>query len=333
VIDTRPCRRARESTKHRTRDQYHNYGKPRNSGPLPWHTARTTQDREAAASMCDQPISATVDQVTIGLANGRRVTFANIDRNASGPACFILGVRKSGSSLLNSICGALANYNGRQLVDVGGTFFFSNVTLADWRRDLAVLDLLVPGNVYGGFRDMPHVLTQSALFATAPKLMMVRDPRDVLVSEYFSAAYSHPIPAPSADGDDVTRNMQNQRDNALQAGIDASVLWHADKIAATLMEYADVAFAPGTLLLRYEDYIFKKRKLLHAIADRFRWTLTSRLVDQILSWADLRPAAENPAAFVRRVTPGDHRIKLRRETIDSLNQTLSPVMGLFGYAP
>jgi hypothetical protein len=283
--------------------------------------------------MCDQPTSATIDQITIGLANGRRVTFANIDRDASGPACFVLGVRKSGSSLLNSVCGALANYNGRQLVDVGGTFFSSNVPLADWRCDPAVLNLVIPGNLYGGFRDMPHVLTQSVLFATAPKLLMVRDPRDVLVSEYFSAAYSHAIPVPSADGDDVTRNMQNQRNHALQAGIDASVLWHADKIAATLTEYAEVAFEPTTLLLRYEDYIFNKRMLLHAIADHFRWTLTSQLIDQILSWADLRPTVENPYAFVRRVTPGDHQLKLCRETLDSLNETLSPVMDLFGYAP
>jgi hypothetical protein len=288
---------------------------------------------DATAPMRDQSTAAT-NQVTIGLANGRRVTFANVDRDASGPAYFVLGVRRSGSSLLNKICGALAkNYNGRQLVDVAGTFFFSNVTLADWRHDLAVLDLLLPGNVYGGFRNMPHVLTQSALFATAPKLMMVRDPRDVLVSQYFSAAYSHPIPAPSADGDDVTRNMQNQRDKALQAGIDAFVLRHADNIAATLMEYADVAFEPSTLLLHYEDYIFEKRKLLHAIADHFRWTLTSHLVDRILGWADLRPAVENPSAFVRRVTPGDHRIKLRRETLDGINRTLSPAMELFGYAP
>ena len=99
------------------------------------------------------------------------------------------------------------------------------------------------------------------------------------------------------------------------------------------MEYADVAFETGTLLLRYEDYIFEKRKLLHAIADHFRWTLTSRLVDQILGWADLRPAVEIHLPLSGRVTPGDHRLKLRRETVDILNQTLSPVMDLFGYAP
>ena len=137
--------------------------------------------------MCDQSISAAADQVTIGLANGRRVTFANIDRDASGPACFVLGVRKSGelAAELDLRCIGELQWPavGRRRA---GTFFFSNV------RTVAVGAATSPCSIsfcremsMAEFRDMPHVLTQSALFATAPKLMMVRDPRDVLVSEYF----------------------------------------------------------------------------------------------------------------------------------------------------
>jgi hypothetical protein len=42
---------------------------------------------------------------------------------------------------------------------------------------------------------------------------------------------------------------------------------------------------------------------------------------------------EDPHKFVRRVTPGDHRVKLNPATIKTLNDLLAPVMETFGYQP
>jgi hypothetical protein len=51
----------------------------------------------------------------------------------------------------------------------------------------------------------------------------------------------------------------------------------------------------------------------------------------ILGWADIRPKNEQPTAFVRKVTPGDHREKLSSECIAKITETLRPAMDLFGY--
>jgi Sulfotransferase domain len=269
-------------------------------------------------------------EIEIRLAIGRHSRF-EIDIGLDGPAFFVLSARKCGSTLINNIAEALAKANRLRYVAVADQFFAENVRVTDYRRDPALLDLLRPGNVYGGFRDMPLAFLESELFLTSPKLLFVRDPRDALVSEFFSLAYSHPIPPPSAEGDDVTQLMQGQRAATLLAGIDASVIERGRMLAGTMLQYAPIVGLPSTVVLKYEDYIFRKGDLISLIARWFGWYVDDQLTRLILEWADVRPQREDPAAFIRRVTPGDHREKLRPATINTINATLRPAMELFGY--
>jgi hypothetical protein len=269
-------------------------------------------------------------EIEICLATGRQSRF-EIDIGLDGPAFFLLSARKCGSTLFNNIAEALAIANRLRYVGVADQFFAENIRVADYRRDPALLRLLRPGNVYGGFRDMPLAFLESELFLTSPKLLFIRDPRDALVSEFFSLAYSHPIPLPSTEGDDVTRLMQGERAAALLAGIDALVIERAGMLAGAMLQYAPIVGMPSTLVLKYEDYIFRKGELISLIARWFGWYHDEELTRLILEWADVRPQREDPDAFIRRVTPGDHREKLRPATINTINAALRPAMELFGY--
>lgn len=268
--------------------------------------------------------------ITVRLAIGPQVTF-QVDVGGGGPAFFLLSVRKSGSSVFNDIGRVLAEANGHRFVDVGPTFFYENVLVSQYQRDPALLSLLHPGNVYGGFRDMPLAFLDSELFWASPRLLMVRDPRDALVSEFFSNAYSHPIPRPSRAGDEVTRLMYRQRAETRRYSIDGYVVARAGEMARTMLQYEPVLGRPGTTVFRYEDYIFRKPELIEEMAAACGWSVGPRLAAGILCWADARPEREDPTAFVRRVTPGDHREKLRPDTIRTITETLAPAMQLFGY--
>ena len=269
-------------------------------------------------------------EVTLSLANGRQVPF-EVDRDLAGPAFFVLGIRKCGSSLLNMLCIDLARMNNRWFIDVGGKFFFANVPARVWSRDPALCDLLSGGNVYGGFREMPIALADHPIFRDGPKILLVRDPRDALVSEYFSSAYSHPIP-PRADLDaPMTDLMEELRREALNTGIDAFVINRARWMRQTFLGYTESARLARTVVVRYEDYIFRKPELVRLIAQQFGFKVEDGQIDGMMRWADQRPAIEEPTAFVRRVTPGDHRVKLRPATIDALNELLKPAMDAFGY--
>jgi hypothetical protein len=268
--------------------------------------------------------------VTLRLANGREVT-VELDETGKGPAYFALGVRKCGTTLLNRVCRALANLNEHAYVNLGGAFFFANVQARHWQDDPALPQLLHHGNVYGGLRDAPRALLNSEIFRSGLKVLMVRDPRDALVSEFYSNAYSHPIPKESASGGEVAQMMVALRQQAIADGIDAYVLERAASIVRTIMEYAAVMQMTNTRVLRYEEVVLDKRRLIGAITDHFGWEAPETFIQRILSWADVRPAAEDPHAFIRQVTPGDHRRKLARATIVRLNQLLWPAMNLLGY--
>lgn len=269
-------------------------------------------------------------QVTIGLRNGRSISF-DVDLGLEGPAYFVFGVRKSGSTLLNRIAGELARLNRRRFIDVGDTLFRQNVLAVDWQFDPALLEIVHPGNVYGGFRDMPFGLLSSKLFESSPKVLIVRDPRDALVSEYFSNAYSHPIPQRTADSSDTKVLMERHRQQALKNGPDASVLEQARDMARTIIEFGAIAKSSTTMLFKYEDCIFHKRKLIRDVAQQFGWIVDETSIVEMLKWADVRPQTEDPTAFIRKVTPGDHREKLRPATIASLNVMLVRAMRLLDY--
>src|ERR1022692_845783 len=117
--------------------------------------------------------------MTIHLRSGRQVAF-DVDEGLNSSPLFVLGVVKSGSSLLNMLCSDLARVNRCRFVDVGGVFFDANIPAADWSADVGWLPIVRPGNMYGGFRAMPRALEDQQIFQASPKVLMVRDPRDAL---------------------------------------------------------------------------------------------------------------------------------------------------------
>ena len=230
------------------------------------------------------------------------------------------------------LCERLAQLNDHSFIDVAGTFFFENVRETDWQTDPAICDLLHPGNVYGGFRQLPKALVGHPDFDAAPKVLLVRDPRDALVSVYFSNAYSHPIPARREAMSPATDMMEQSRREALASEIDAFVLKRGSVMRRHFLEYVDLARSPRTAVARYEDYIFKKPDLVRLIVRHFDWTVEESQIQEMMSWADRRPSVEDSTAFVRKVTPGDHREKLRPNTIAALNELLKPALDAFGYS-
>ena len=259
------------------------------------------------------------------------VDFAVDDGRPDEPACVVLGVRKSGSSMFNIALRKLALINGANWVDLPGTLFRHNLGVAYWRTDPAVAGLLRGGNAYGGFRDHPAGMADAPLFRDALKVMLVRDPRDALVSEYFSVAHSHSLPPPSAEPG-AREQLLRMREAAQAMSVDDFARANAGRMNETLVQYAPVLADPRLLLLRYEEVVFDKRAMLTAVLAHFSWSIRPRQLDALLERIDVRPAAEDPHAFIRRVTPGDHREKLSPATLAEVERTLAPAMTLFGYA-
>lgn len=271
-------------------------------------------------------------RVTVVLESGQQVPF-QVDKDLGGPAYFVLGIRKCGSSLFNKLAKDLASMNNRRYVNVAGRYFTKNIAPKDWIKDPANCDILYGGNVYGGFRLMPAAFASASLYREGKKLLMVRDPRDAIVSEYFSNAYSHSIPQRTQDAAPITELLEKRRREALDTTIDEYVVERGRSLLSAYLGYINQLDSATMRVVKYEEYIFKKPDLIRLIASDFDMHVDDAQIATIMAWADIRPEKETPTAFVRRVTPGDHREKLRPETIAKLNAIMKPAMDAFGYDP
>lgn len=258
--------------------------------------------------------------------NDRTLTF-QVDVRKAERAWFALGIRKSGSSIFSSIVNALALFNRVHTVDIPGEMFQHGFRYIDWNGYDRLPDLVWRGNVYIGFRDPPTILYGDPVFQQARKIFLVRDPRDALVSEYYSNAFSHSLPK-SGSGTSV---IKRERERARLTEIGDYALERVDHLNRTISGYRGLLDDPSVLVLKYEDVVFKKADWIARIASHYGWKVSDQLIDNILSWADVRPDTEDPNAFVRHVAPGDHLQKLSPAMIAQINGRLSSVWDSLGY--
>ena len=246
------------------------------------------------------------------------------------PSFFILGLAKAGSTLFNRVMKPIGEA-------AGYSYFSLRTTLVELGIPPEEVDyeasdpLFVPqGYCYGGFRGLPGDMEIPA-FGKSRSVLLVRDPRDMLTSLYFSVAFSH-RPPPVEQGSVTAENFIAQRQAALGSTIDEYVLQYAPIVLRgfqTLGRKTD-ALSPKTY--RYEDVIFDKQAWIEDVLNYLDLLVPERLVEKIVRRNDVVPSVEASGEHIRRVTPGDHREKLAPQTISQLNEILDPVLARYGYA-
>lgn len=274
--------------------------------------------------------------MNVQFRDGRTIALDDIATvDPARPASFVISIRKSGSTMITHMTKLIAEALGLGFLDVGSWLFYNNVPAQVLYDDPAMSTIIRPGLIYSGFRDYPLVLRDNPQFRDARKLVFIRDPRDALVSEYFSNAYSHNIPEKdeSENASSVTNVMTELRTAALETDVENYVLQRAQAFAATAKGFFSELQEPHTLVLRYEDWIFNKLGLIELLCRHLDLPLTEEQMRRIAPLTDIQPKVENPRNFVRKVTPGDHREKLSPQGIEKLNTKLADVLKAFGYPP
>lgn len=162
----------------------------------------------------------------------------------------------------------------------------------------------------------------------AYKIYQIRDPRDILVSEYYSFGWIHP----------VNQNQLEKRREAIQnMSIDQYVLEQSESSNQPLEQryqpLLDQDLDPEyTQVVTYEEMVtnFPKwaQKVVQPFGCRFPtwWGLK-------LGWRyrnEFKISSES-MEHKRRITPGDHRNKLQPETISILNDRFAEILDRFGY--
>jgi hypothetical protein len=182
------------------------------------------------------------------------------------------------------------------------------------------------GYCYRSFRAFPPYL-QSFDIAANRKVLLIRDPRDILVSRYFSAKLSHPVP----EAGEARSRLLSQRAHASRMTVDAYCLSMIDFVRNEYESYRPL-LSTEMRVYRYEDVIFEKERWLADMLSYFEVELPAETIAEIARVNDIRPRKERPMKHIRQVKPGNFRRHLSRRTIETLNRELADILEEFGYS-
>lgn len=249
------------------------------------------------------------------------------------PSILHFSLNKAATQYVKNILRAIAAENNLTPVSMNEWAFGSTLPYLDqldFEQMEAYKHVFKPtGYLYSVFGGMVENIDHPERYKI---LLMVRDPRDILVSSYFSIAFSHPLPGENSNKRDA---FLAKREWAKQVSIDEYVLAEAPRLLENLQRYHRLLLQPHphTLVLRYEDMIGGFESWLDKLLQYTGCTIPAALRGNLLA-GQLRqkPAAENQHRHVRKAVAGDYLEKLQPATIDRLNDLFGNIMPVFGYA-
>lgn len=174
----------------------------------------------------------------------------------------------------------------------------------------------------------------------------LRDPRDVLVSMFYSYCHIHP--------GEIQANTGYRREVA-ERGIDAFVLdkatekspgysgdygtgGHVENLVGNLpkryRDYIDRLLGKSNVqLVKYEEMVTNYRSWLEKFIRPFALDDKGRVIDELaaLSAEFFPKRTVDVMTHVRHVTPGDHKNKLQPSTIKQLNEIFGDTLDALGY--
>ena len=245
--------------------------------------------------------------------------------HSSRPSVLAFSHNKAGSSMFYKILRELCDAVELTFVTIPGILFQGGTEV---RSVQVEVELNETGYCYGGFRHFPNF--DIAMLDRARATLLVRDPRDALVSLYYSIRDSHPFP--KSDGE-LKRQMTASRATAKALSIDEWAIANHGAVSRSLEGYVAQRFAsrPNVVIYRYEDIIFRKRDWIKDIATWYGWEIDDGTIDRIAAEADVFPKAADPTKHIRQVYPGNYTSKLKRVTQEVLTRQFEPYLTLFGY--
>jgi len=200
-----------------------------------------------------------------------------------------------------------------------------------------------PSCIYGGFRDadpftainqvpvrVDIVTKAKALPGNSQFIFLFRDPRDCLVSLYFSHLKSHRITS--------SPSMSTLRSDIAKMSIDRRVIdttttfFQAFSRIVCLLERVIESKIPYQVFA-YEQVYSHQHSMFRKICSSMNYDLNDQRWNQLVNMSrnspnplDVHPTSEDDALHIRKGTPGDHKLKLSENTIKLINKPFKPLL-------
>ncbi len=243
--------------------------------------------------------------------------------------CFVFSVHKAGSTLLNNMIREVCSIENIPSVSIPDIVFSEGLMDSDWRMDKNLIKYFRYNILYYGFRYFPELLNDPSLDIRNKKfVLLVRDPRDALVSQYFSFGgrnISHVT---------TEKNQEKVMKRAMETidmDIDEYVLYASEGLLSKLDCYKKYLDFNQGLILKYEDIYYDKLSSLQKSFSYLGFDVSSETLASVAKKNDIRPEKEDITQHIRKGDPGDHRTKLKPETIEKLSHLFFETGKEYGY--
>lgn len=163
-------------------------------------------------------------------------------------------------------------------------------------------------------------------------ILHLRDPRDLLTSWYYAIAYSHQFE------DNLTPEM---RERYLKLGIDEA-MFESEYLGKVLFDailnmyrryHRSLIGKPNVTFVTYEELVSDYLGWLRKVIPVFKFENEEEVLQLMLDKHkdSFKVESEDLYSHKRQIIPGDHRRKLKPETVDFLNEQFREVLELFGF--
>lgn len=263
--------------------------------------------------------------VLIEMTDGKQVPFL-MPSPSNQDSFFIFSIHKSGSTLLNNILVDICKKSKINYIDIEGTLFRYGYMPAHIIGDISLL-FNKKGFCYLGFRSF--WIENIFDISENKSILLIRDPRDALVSHYFSYLYSHAIPTRGP----ISNNMSINRKNMIKKNIDEYVLQPhlINSFKNVFINYEKLILHKCSKIYRYEDVIYCKYEWIKDMLNFLNIDFNSNELKKISKKHDIFPIKEEPKNHIRQVNPGNFRKHLNRNTIEKLNSVFDKILWLYAY--
>ena len=233
-------------------------------------------------------------------------------------------MHKAGSAFATEIVRSLFVNNGWTSYDVATEAFSRGLNEYDFTKQrVAIFDERKA--FFGPFRAEPVSLIPSRPNLTP--IIHVRDPRDCLVSYYYSVCYSHVSPGP---GPELER-FEKQREFYKRRSVDdfcLEVLTNGDRSFGLLRDAAELN--SNAIVSRYEDMVTNFSAWLGGLVKKFPFEIDAQQL-RVIDVENQFTVVEDVHSHKRQVTPGDYLRKLLPASQDKLTEFFHDDLSFFGY--
>ena len=236
-------------------------------------------------------------------------------------SAYLFSFHKSGSTLMDSMVQHYCRKLGVPTFSLFNSAFDSGVP-TDEVMDDAQVCFSKTGRIYTGFRHYPWF---DLALTGAPCILLVRDPRDMLVSMYYSISKSHMVP-------NKHFKFLKRRKEAASMNVDEFALEKADQYLHSFRKYQQKLPVDTLTTYRYEDVIYTKEAWLTDLVKKLSLPQDKALVQKIAQQFDIFPEQEEQDKHIRQVHPGNYKTKLRPQTIEMISECLEEFLQHYNYS-